>query len=171
MIIEGEKFSGTFISRPNRFLALVRINGEAVPCYLPDPGRLKELLLPGVEVVVGHPPSILISPHSQSSLHPAKGENVLNRKGKMRKTIYDLLAAVIKGNGEGRRLVSLDTRLPNKLVYEALVNRCLEDFKEYEKVITEYCYGSSRLDFLLENQSGNKRRRYLNRLPATRSPW
>jgi sugar fermentation stimulation protein A len=166
MIIEGEKFSGTFISRPNRFLAFVRINGKAVPCYLPDPGRLKELLLPGVEVVVRRPLSILTSGCSQSSLRREKRKNACSTKRKMRKTMYDLLAAVIDEDREHRRLVSLDTRLPNKLVHEALLNHCLEDFVEYNKLTPEYSYGSSRLDFLLEDETERKRRRCLLEVKA-----
>jgi sugar fermentation stimulation protein A len=166
MIIEGEKFSGTFMNRPNRFLAFVRINGEAVACYLPDPGRLKELLLPGIEVVVRRPPDLLMSRCSPSCLYLGKRENARDERGRMRKTKYDLLAAVINGNGEGRRLVSLDTRLPNKLVHEALLNRRLENFKEYDKVTPEFCYGSSRLDFFLENQTGRKRRKCLLEVKA-----
>jgi sugar fermentation stimulation protein A len=67
-----------------------------------------------------------------------------------------MLAVVIGGNGKGEHLVSLDTRLPNRLVREALLNNRLEEFGDYGKVTAEYPYGLSRLDFLLEEQSGNK---------------
>ena len=52
MIIKGPLISGTFIERPNRFITLVNINGKIVRSHLPDPGRLKELLIPGVEVLL-----------------------------------------------------------------------------------------------------------------------
>ena len=35
-----------FQERPNRFLARVLIEGEETLAHVPDPGRLKELLLP-----------------------------------------------------------------------------------------------------------------------------
>ena len=43
-----------FKSRPNRFLAKVKLedSGELVLVHVPDPGRLKELLLPDSEVIV-----------------------------------------------------------------------------------------------------------------------
>lgn len=157
MIIEGEKFSGTFISRPNRFLTFVRINGEPVPCYLPDPGRLKELLLPGVEVVVRSPADIPASGYTaKSDLDQRNESEMRNRKGKQRKTKYDMLAAVINGNGKEKRLVSVDTRLPNKLVREALLNHGLREFNSYNKVTAEFPYGSSRLDFMLEERNGKR---------------
>ena len=55
-----------FQERPNRFLARVLIDGEEALAHVSDPGRLKELLVPGVEVY----------------LRPAKGA---------RKTKFDLV--------------------------------------------------------------------------------
>ena len=52
MNIEGPLVSGTFIERPNRFITLVKIDRKIVRSHLPDPGRLKELLVPGVEVLL-----------------------------------------------------------------------------------------------------------------------
>lgn len=43
---------GTFLRRPNRFTAIVEIEGKAVPCHCADPGKLRELLLPGVGVIL-----------------------------------------------------------------------------------------------------------------------
>ena len=36
--------TGTFINRPNRFIANVEIGGEAVRTYVKNTGRCKELL-------------------------------------------------------------------------------------------------------------------------------
>ena len=41
---------GKFISRPNRFIAEVEINGETVRCHVKNTGRCKELLIPGTDV-------------------------------------------------------------------------------------------------------------------------
>ena len=42
----GYKFiKAEFIERPNRFLTRVRFDGNIVDSHLPDPGRLKELLI------------------------------------------------------------------------------------------------------------------------------
>ena len=40
----------TYLSRPNRFILVCRHKREEVRVYLPNPGRLSELLLPGVAV-------------------------------------------------------------------------------------------------------------------------
>ena len=41
-----------FLSRPNRFLARVLLNGNEAVCHVKNTGRLGELLIPGVPAVV-----------------------------------------------------------------------------------------------------------------------
>ena len=41
---------GTFLSRPNRFIALVEIDGTTEICHVKNTGRCKELLIPGANV-------------------------------------------------------------------------------------------------------------------------
>src|SRR5512142_1210460 len=45
----GPLVEARFLERPNRFLMLARLaaTGEVVAAHLADPGRLRELLLPG----------------------------------------------------------------------------------------------------------------------------
>ena len=62
-----------------------------------------------------------------------------------RKTKYDLVA-VRKDNGV---LFNIDSQAPNKVVKEWLKTR------DYHKVVPEYTYGSSRIDFYMER--GNDR--------------
>jgi sugar fermentation stimulation protein A len=50
--IDGKIVKGTFVDRPNRFLARVKLSKGVFPCFLPNPGRMHELLLPKVEVFV-----------------------------------------------------------------------------------------------------------------------
>ena len=57
-----------------------------------------------------------------------------------RKTKYDLVA-VRKDNGN---LFNIDSQAPNKVVKEWL------DRQDYDKVIPEYTYGDSRIDFYME---------------------
>ena len=83
---------GIFISRPNRFIAYVDINGKTETVHVKNTGRCKELLLPGVKVIL------------ERSDNPA------------RKTAYDLIAVYKKGLG----LVNIDSQAPNKVVYEWL---------------------------------------------------
>ncbi|MFX0073546.1 MAG: DNA/RNA nuclease SfsA [Candidatus Hermodarchaeota archaeon] len=45
---------GTFISRPNRFIGEIRFNELVEIAHIHDPGRLKELLIDGAEVLFTH---------------------------------------------------------------------------------------------------------------------
>jgi len=120
MRIRGKMVTGTFRERPNRFLALVRVNGAIVPCFLPNPGRLHELLVPDVKVILKEAP---------------KGD---------RKTPYDLI-----GVWANSQKISVDSRVPNQLLLEALRNRELEEFSMYPMVKPEWIFGHTRFDFCL----------------------
>jgi sugar fermentation stimulation protein A len=120
--IGGKVFEGIFIRRMTRFSALVHFDNKKVLCFLPNPGRLHELLTPGVKVILKKP----AFPN--------------------RKTCYDLIGVYC-----GSQLVSVDSRIPNRLVFEALRNRGIPEFSGYSKIITEYRRGNSRFDFLLCN--------------------
>ena len=83
--------AATFLSRPNRFIAHIKVNNKEEICHVKNTGRCKELLLPGVELYV------------QTNNNPA------------RKTKFDLIT-VKKGN----RLINMDSQAPNKVVGEWL---------------------------------------------------
>ncbi len=61
--------TGTFVSRPNRFMAKVDIDGSIEAVHVKNTGRCKEILVPGAEVIL------------ERSSNPE------------RKTAYDLIAA------------------------------------------------------------------------------
>ena len=113
-----------FLSRPNRFTCLVRLPDQRgpVPAHLPDPGRLRELLQPGVRVW----------------LEP--------KAGAQRKTRFQVWLVE-----KDHTLVSLNTQLPNALVQEALDRGSLSEVSQYTTWKRECRVGGSRLDFLLEN--------------------
>ena len=81
--------TGEFISRPNRFIAHVKIEGEVHICHVKNTGRCRELLIPGATVFL------------EESDNPD------------RKTKYDLIA-VYKGD----MLINMDSQAPNKVFYE-----------------------------------------------------
>jgi sugar fermentation stimulation protein A len=120
--LEGTLVAATFIQRDNRFRATVEVGGQSVWVHVPNSGRLEELFVPG--------------------------RPVLLRKADLphRKTKYDL--ALVK---LGQGLVSVDARLPNKLVHEALAAGRMSEFTGYTTIRPEVAYGASRLDFLLED--------------------
>lgn len=80
-----------FLSRPNRFIARVRRQGEETVCHVKNTGRCRELLIPGVTVYLS------------KSGNPA------------RKTQFDLIA--VEKNGA---LFNIDSQAPNHLAREWL---------------------------------------------------
>ena len=123
MIIEGPLINATFISRPNRFIVIVKINNNLFKSHLADPGRLKELLIPNASLLV------------------KKIKNRLDRKTKF-STI------MVLHNGF---YISLVSTLPNKFVKQAIVKKKLPILKDYKIISAEYTIGNHRIDFLLKN--------------------
>jgi sugar fermentation stimulation protein A len=121
--IEGRRVRGIFQERLNRFSALTRVKDKTLLTFLPNPGRMHELLVSGAAVI----------------LREVSKEN--------RKTSYDLIGVSYKG-----QWVSVDSRVPNKLVLEALRNKDIEELAEYSIIKPEYGYGHTRFDFFLANE-------------------
>ncbi len=96
---------GKFLSRTNRFVANVEINGSIEVVHVKNTGRCKELLIEGSTVLL------------------EDCEN-LNRK-----TRYDLVAVCKEGFG----LINIDSQAPNKVVYEWLLNQGYEVVKSEYK--------------------------------------
>ena len=95
--------TGIFISRPNRFIAHVRIfandqEEKTVICHVKNTGRCRELLIPGVEVIL--------------MFHP--DASVLGRK-----TDYSLIG-VWKERKKDRLLINMDSQAPNQVAFEWL---------------------------------------------------
>jgi sugar fermentation stimulation protein A len=121
MQIKDRLVEGWFVARDNRFRVTVDVGGQEVWAHLPNSGRLAELLAPGRTVLL------------------------TERHGRQRKTGYDLSLVEMD-----RRWVSLDARLPNTLVEEALTEGRLTPLAGYPTIRREVPFGRSRLDFMLE---------------------
>ena len=80
---------GTFLERPNRFLAYVEIAGQKQVVHVKNTGRCAELLKPRATVYV------------QKADNPK------------RKTQWDLI-----GVKKGKRMINMDSQIPNKVVEE-----------------------------------------------------
>ena len=80
---------GKFISRPNRFIAHVEINGKVEICHVKNTGRCKELLTPNAIVFV-------------------EENNNPNRK-----TEFSLIGVI-----KGKRIINMDSQVTNKVVHE-----------------------------------------------------
>ncbi len=117
----------TFNRRPNRFQGFVEYKGEEIMAHVPNTGRLQEILLPGVTVIL-------------------RKEDNPNRK-----TAFSLIAAYKDGN-----LINIDSQIPNKVVEEALENGHIPELRKYSIIKREKFYNKSRFDFLLESPLGEK---------------
>ena len=126
---------GKFIERPNRFVAVVEIEGQQEVVHVKNTGRCKELLLPGSKVVLTEPQP----PQSASGQLPLMGSRA------KRKTRYDLIGVWKKNLG----WVNIDSQAPNKVVQEWLESG-KSKFKKITFLKPEYTYGKSRIDFYLE---------------------
>ena len=86
--------TASFISRPNRFIAKVELDGRMETVHIKNTGRCKELLIPGAKVVL------------VPSDNPA------------RKTPYDLIGVYSRG-----MLLNMDSQAPNAAAREYLAKQ------------------------------------------------
>lgn len=118
---------GIFLERPNRFTVAFEKGSERPvieKAHLRDPGRLKELLIPGVK--------LLICP----------AQNPANRKTK-----YDVIA--VKSEGIW---VLINSGFHSDLAAELIESGILPEFSNYAVEKREYTFGNSRIDFLLRSE-------------------
>lgn len=120
--------SGEFISRPNRFVAQVKICDEVHTVHVKNSGRCKELLLPGAKVYL------------------TESANV------SRKTRFDLIA-VEKNRENDKLLINMDSQIPNDVVCEWLGKSGL--FSENALIRREVTFGSSRFDVFVSDGKRN----------------
>ena len=129
--------TGTFLKRPNRFIAYVEINGAIKTCHVKNTGRCQELLVPGCTVIL--------------EFHP-------KAKEMKRKTEYDLIA-VYKGD----LLINMDSQAPNQAALEWIREKeakglSLENVGIPTNIRREVAHGDSRFDlaFELKNEETGK---------------
>lgn len=112
---------GQFCSRPNRFLAVVRIGGQEETVHVKNTGRCRELLIPGCTVYL------------------SRSDNP------NRKTKYDLIAVEKQREGKPPLLINLDSQIPNAAAAEWLETGSL--FSANAVFRREVTHGNSRFDF------------------------
>lgn len=115
---------GSFISRPNRFIAKVLVNGKEETVHVKNTGRCRELLQPGCTVYLS------------VSDNPA------------RKTAFDLVAVEKRREGKLPLLVNMDAQAPNAVAEEWLGAGNL--FPKGAEIRREVTFGNSRFDFYLQ---------------------
>ena len=115
-----------FLSRPNRFLAKVMLNGSVETVHVKNTGRCRELLQPG------------------SAVWLAESDNPA------RKTRYDLVTVAKKRPGKADLMVNMDSQAPNAAAQEWLQSGTY--FSPEAKVRRETVHGDSRFDFYIEDR-------------------
>jgi len=118
----GERIPAVFLERPNKYLGIVDLKGTRTEAFIPNPGRMRELMVPGRKVL----------------LRPACGLT-------LRRTKYDLVAVQYR-----RRFVLIDSGVPNKFLKYLLQEQLLPELKGWALIKPEYKWGNSQFDFLLE---------------------
>jgi sugar fermentation stimulation protein A len=114
--------SATFISRPNRFISHVLVDGRDEVVHVKNTGRCREILQEGAAIIL------------EESSNPN------------RKTKYSLIAAY-----KGDVLINIDSQVPNMVVYEAIKKELLKEFHEITRLSREVTYGNSRFDLYFES--------------------
>lgn len=116
---------GTFLKRPNRFIAQVLIDGKEETVHVKNTGRCKELLVPGVKVIL---------------------EDCSNNPN--RKTRYSLIAVWKRDI-----LVNMDSQVPNAVVFEALKEGKIKEIRDVAYSKREVTFGKSRYDIYYESEN------------------
>ena len=125
MQICREPVRGSFVGRPNRFTATIKVAKKDVYAYIPASGKLDDLLVSGVRCV----------------LEPAEQES--------RKTSYDLISVEQEG-----RIVCIDTRIPVRFLEMSIRAHHLPTFRGYQVAGREVRCGDSLIDLELR-QNGH----------------
>ena len=127
MIFEKKLISGEFVKRYKRFFADIKIKNQTITAHCPNTGSMFGLLNLGNKVWV------------------SKSNNT-NRKLK-----YTL--EIIEKN---ETKVGINTHSTNKIVYHALTNNLIKEFKGIKKIKPETKFGTNtRFDFLISNNKDN----------------
>ncbi len=119
---------GEFVSRPNRFIAKVKIDGCIETVHVKNTGRCSELLVDAAKVYL------------EQSFNPN------------RKTKYDLIAVEKKRENDAL-LINMDSQIPNDVVFEWLTTCGM--FSELAHIRREVIFGSSRFDLYISD--GNRK--------------
>jgi sugar fermentation stimulation protein A len=136
----GGLYEASFVERPNRFLVRCDLDGALVEAHCPNPGRLLEILLPGMILLLQKRPGRPAQGRHDGA--PPAREHPDQRRTAKRRLEYSLVAA-----RHGGAIIPLASARANE-VAEKIVLPML--FPEARTMRREVTLGSSRLDFLLE---------------------
>lgn len=113
-----------FLERPNRFLIRCRMGKKVISAFLPNPGRLLELLIP------------------DRTVYLSQGTPSENRK-----YLYTAIAVEREGLP-----IMLHTHKTNKVAEYLLGNKMIQGLEEVQILRSEVRIGRNRFDFLLKEK-------------------
>lgn len=128
LALEKELIYAEYVSRTNRFIARCRYEDREIEAFLPNPGRLWELLFSGR--------MLILKAHNKSMSE--------------RKTAFTVTGVIHKGHP-----VMLDTHENNRVARWLIETGRVPGFEKFRVKKNEVVYGNSRFDFLLEDEIGN----------------
>lgn len=115
---------GRFVSRPNRFVIFMEMDGKIVKAHMPNPGRMRELLFPGV--------MLYAAPHAKEGS----------------RTQYRIVGVDREGEP-----VPLDTSRANDTAEWLINHGKIPGWEAYRVLRREVTMGDSRFDLLLGNEA------------------
>ena len=124
---------GYFVSRPNRFIAVVLVDNQLVECHVKNTGRCRELLIEGA--------TLYLQDHQDNM--------------RQRKLRYSVICVEKKVHWQSPQtlLVNMDSLAPNTIVREAILDGTimLPGYdKEKLSLTMEKTFGNSRFDIFIE---------------------
>jgi sugar fermentation stimulation protein A len=121
----GDALPARFLERPNRFVVTCELacSGRRVAAHLPNPGRLRELLLPGAALDLVERTAEGGTRYSVAAVRPASG-----------------------------RPIVLDTQKTNAVARRLLEAERVPGLEDATVVAAEHRVGHSRFDFLLDRR-------------------
>lgn len=135
MIYKNPIVKASFISRPNRFVAHVMLNGQEEIVHVKNTGRCRELLVPGATVYL---------------------EDCRHNPG--RKTRYSIINVE-----KGDMLVNMDSQAPNEAVAEGVLSGKIPFIPQVTNLRREVTFGGSRFDMMVNgiDQEGMPRQGFI----------
>jgi sugar fermentation stimulation protein A len=119
-----------FVRRLNRFACQVELEGKLTKVYLPNTGRLEELLIPSTSVI-------------------------LEKRRERGKTLHDMLVVQSAGYPDGEPIwVGLDSRLPPTLLRWAIENQHINVFGHAHNIRNEPRSANGRFDLEIQSETG-----------------
>ena len=141
--VEGTAQRARFVDRPNQFVVRCRLeeDGRLIRAFLPNPGRMWELLLPGVPLWVEQQPSRIAGPRARD---PRTRDPRTRDRRRTRRTDHTVLATE-----RDAFPIVLHTQRANALVRHLIEAGAIPPLEGSQVVDSEVTVGGSRFDFLL----------------------